>query len=85
MYKKNIEKGTEEKPHEAIEEGTVKKPHLEKSVPPLGNSVAMHSSDLCDSGSTSVQEKSNGDLKEPAEQTTKPNVAVEGNQCIVLN
>ena len=73
-----------EKPHEAIDEGTVKKPRLEKCIPPLGNSAAMHSSDLCDSGSTSVQAKSNGDFKEPVEQTTKPNVAVEGNQCITI-
>jgi len=51
---KTIKKGTAEKPHKSItEEGTVKKPHLEICAS-QGNSVAMHSSDLCDGGSSGV-------------------------------
>ena len=46
LVQKTIEKGTVEKLHETVVEGTVKKPRLEKYIPPLDKSVAMHSSDL---------------------------------------
>jgi len=63
---KTIEKGTVKKPHESItEEGTVKKLHLEICAS-QGNSVAMHSPDSCNGGSsgvTGVQGESNRSLR----------------------
>ena len=65
----------------------LKKPSFEICVPPQRNSVAMHSPDLCDVGSsgvTGVQGESNGALKELVIQTTNRNIAVGGNQCISI-